>query len=251
MAKESEPASEVLQVAGLTDAHVGKAVTLLARVADLDTKKVSVQVAVFKCSRCGRVGEEVQISDQLKFPLSCSPSWGGCGARRAEARFKFLEKESLFAQRQNLVLADDEKDENKIQAIVRGALAGSIPIGAQATFRGRLKARGGPLARSELPFALEVAEVTNVQMPDRVVLYPRRVDPQMVYNIIIDLQRSGRPANYRVVVQEALKLGLTEDDVRAMLNKLLSEGKLDAREADARKLKRPSDNDEGDAKPAP
>jgi hypothetical protein len=41
-----------------------------------------------------------------------------------------------------------------------------------------------------------------------------------------------------VVVAEALKIGLTEDDVRAMLNKLLSEGKLDSRESGNKRLKR-------------
>jgi DNA replicative helicase MCM subunit Mcm2 (Cdc46/Mcm family) len=238
VAKKTEQSPPAAQVASLSEADLGKPVTLFARVADLDTKTITVQVAVFKCGRCGRVGEEVQISEQLKFPLSCQPSWGGCGAKRSEARFKFLEKESLYAQRQAIVLADDEDELAKIQALLRGPLAGSIPMGAQATFRGKLKPRRGKLPRGELPFLLEVAEVTDVRMPDRVVVYPRRVDPQMVYNIIIELQRMGQPTNYKVVVAEALKIGLTEDDVRAMLNKLLSEGKLDSREAGNKRLKR-------------
>lgn len=209
-------------------------------------KRVSVQVAVFKCGKCGRLAEEVQTTEQLRFPLSCSPSWGGCGAKRREARFKLLERESLYAERQDVDLADDEREDVLVRAILRGPLAGSVPLGAQGIFRGRLKGRRGNLPRGTLPFLLEVAEVRDVRMPDQVVVYPRKVDAQIIFNIVIELQRQGQPANYRVVVDEAKKIGLAEDDVRAMLNKLLSEGKLDAQESDeARRKRRAREDEEG------
>jgi len=182
---------------------------------------------------------------QLKFPLACSPSWGGCGAKRREARFKLLEKESLYAERQSVVLADVEQDDRTINAILRGPLAGSVPIGAQAKFRGRLKPRSGKMARGELPYLLEVATITDVRMPENVVLYPRKVDPQIIFNIVIELQRAGHPTNYKVVVDEARKIGLAEEDVRAMLDKLLSEGKIEGKEKERRRLKGADEEGEG------
>ncbi len=227
-----EPHAGVLNVADLEEAHVGSPVTLAARVADLGTKKITIQVAVFRCGRCNRLAEEVQTTEQLKFPLQCSPTWGGCGAKRREARFKLLERESVYAESQRLVLADEKHENRQVQALVRGQLAGGLPLGSQATFRGRLKKRGGKMARGELPYILEVAEVTRLKMPDRVVVYPRRVDPQVIYNIIIERQRRGEPTNYKVIVDEAKKIGLAEEDVRAMLSKLLEEGKLEGQEKD-------------------
>lgn len=219
---------------------------LFGRLADADVKRISVQVAVFKCAKCGRMAEEVQTTEQLRFPLSCSPSWGGCGAKRREARFKLLERESLYAERQDVDLADDEREDVRVRAILRGPLAGSVPMGAQGIFRGRVKPRGGRLSRGTLPYVLEVAEVRDVRMPDQVVVYPRKVDAQIIFNIVIELQRKGMPTNYRVVVDEAKKIGLAEDDVRAMLNKLLSEGKLDAQESDeARRKRRALEDGEG------
>lgn len=226
-----------MQVDDLTDDRLGLPVAVLARVADADTKKISIQVAVFKCGRCARMAEEVQTTEQLKFPLQCSQSWGGCGAKRREAHFKLLERESVYAEKQRLVLADDKHESRQIHALVRGALAGSLPIGSLGTFRGRLKKREGKMARGELPYLLEVAEVTGVTMPSRVVVYPRRVDPQVIYNIIIERQRQGLPTNYKVIVDEARKIGLAEEDVRAMLSKLLSEGKLEGQEKSERRLK--------------
>lgn len=225
----------------LSEERLNTPVTVLARVVEADTKKISIQVAVFRCSRCGRMAEEVQTTDQLKFPLVCSPSWGGCGAKRREARFKMLEKESLFAERQVVLLADMEEDERTLTAVLRGALAGSVPLGAQANFRGRLKARPGRAPRGQMPYTIEVAAITDVRMPDRVVLYPRKVDPQIIFNIVIDLQRSGQPTNYKVVVDEARKIGLAEEDVRAMLNKLLSEGKIEGKEKKRKDAKDPDD----------
>jgi DNA replicative helicase MCM subunit Mcm2 (Cdc46/Mcm family) len=219
-----------MQVTDLGEEHVGLNVTVAARVADLQTKQITIQVGVFRCARCGRLAEEVQTTEQLKFPLQCSPTWGGCGAKRREAHFKLLEKESVYSERQTLTLADEKRENRQIEALLRGQTAGSLPLGAQATFHGRLKARGGKLARGELPFLLEVAEVSAVKMPDRVVVYPRRVDPQLIYNIIVERQRSGLPTNYTVVVDEARKIGLAEEDVRAMLSKLLEQGKLEGQE---------------------
>jgi len=80
VAEKETPLKGVVQVADLTDDRLGLPVAVLARVADADTKKISIQVAVFKCARCGRMAEEVQTTEQLKFPLQCSPTWGGCGA---------------------------------------------------------------------------------------------------------------------------------------------------------------------------
>lgn len=236
-----------IHVSEVDETLVGSPVTLFARLADADVKSISVQVAVFRCGKCGRLAEEVQTTEQLRFPLACSPSWGGCGAKRREAHFRLLERESLYAERQDVDLADDEHEEVIVRAILRGQLAGSVPIGAQGIFRGRLKSRGGRLARGTLPFVLEVAEVRNVRMPDQVVVYPRKVDAQIIFNIVIELQRQGMPANYRVVVDEAKKIGLAEDDVRAMLNKLLSEGKLDAQESDEARRKRRARDEEGGA----
>ena len=235
-AKQPSPAP-VLQVDDLTDESLGGPVTVLARVAEADTKKISIQVAVFRCANCGRMAEEVQTTEQLKFPLVCSPTWGGCGARRREAHFKLLERESVYAERQQLVLADDKHENRQIHAIVRGQIAGSLPVGSLGTFRGRLKRRAGKMARGEMAYLLEVAEVTGVTMPNRVVVYPRRVDPQVIYNIIVERQRQGLPTNYKVIVDEARKIGLAEEDVRAMLSKLLSEGKLEGQEKIERRLK--------------
>jgi len=246
----STEGAEVLQVSELTDARVHTPVTVFGRVVEADTKKVSIQVAVFQCSRCGRMAEEVQTTEQLKFPLVCSPSWGGCGAKRREARFKMLEKESLYAQRQVVVLADREDDDRTVNAILRGPLAGSVPIGAQANFRGRLKPRTGRAARGQLPFLIEVAAITDVRMSDRVVLYPRKVDPQIIFNIVIELQRAGQPTNYKVVVDEARKIGLAEEDVRAMLNKLLSEGKIEGKEKERKRSKTPEDEDDDEKRPS-
>ncbi len=215
---------------------------MLARVANADTKKISIQVAVFKCGSCGRLAEEVQTTEQLKFPLQCSPTWGGCGARRREAHFKLLERESVYAERQTLVLADEKHEDRQIHAIVRGQIAGSLPIGSRGTFRGRLKRREGKMARGEMAYLLEVAEVSSVTMPDRVVVYPRRVDPQIIYNIIVERQRQGLPTNYKVIVDEARKIGLAEEDVRAMLSKMLSEGKLEGQEKSERRLKEERDD---------
>jgi DNA replicative helicase MCM subunit Mcm2 (Cdc46/Mcm family) len=228
--RESTDSGDALHVSMLTEAHVNTPVTVLARVVEADTKKISIQVAVFRCSRCGRMAEEVQTTEQLKFPLACSPSWGGCGAKRREARFKMMEKESLYAARQVVLLADLQEDDRIVSAVLRGPLAGSVPIGAQANFRGRLKPRTGRSPRGQLPYTIEVAAITDVRMPDRVVLYPRKVDPQIIFNIVIELQRAGQPTNYKVVVDEARKIGLAEEDVRAMLNKLLSEGKIEGKE---------------------
>jgi DNA replicative helicase MCM subunit Mcm2 (Cdc46/Mcm family) len=236
-------------VADIEEAAPGSAVAVFGRLADAEVKTISVQVAVFRCGRCGRLAEEVQTTEQLRFPLSCSPSWGGCGAKRREAHFKLLEKESLYSERQVVELADDEREDVKLQAVLRGPLAGSVPIGAQAVFRGRLKPRSGRLARGVVPFVIEVAEVRDVRMPDQVVVYPRKVDAQVIYNIVIELQRQGLPANYRVVVDEAKKIGLAEDDVRAMLNKLLSQGKLDAQESEEARKKRRAREEEDGASP--
>lgn len=227
---------------------MGTPVTVLARVADLDTKSIAIQVAVFRCARCGRLAEEVQTTEQLKFPISCSTSWGGCGAKRREAHFKLLERESVYAESQVLVLADEKQENRVIQAIVRGQLAGNVPRGSQGTFRGRLKRHEAKGAHGDMPYLLEVAEVTDLKMPERLVVYPRRVDPQVIYNIIVERQRQGLPTNYKVIVEEAKKIGLTEDDVRAMLSKLLGEGKLEGQEkSDGRRLKREgADEDEPD-----
>ncbi|HKZ58468.1 MAG TPA: hypothetical protein VJ547_01300 [Candidatus Thermoplasmatota archaeon] len=245
MAEKETPLKGVVQVADLTDDRLGLPVAVLARVADADTKKISIQVAVFKCARCGRMAEEVQTTEQLKFPLQCSPTWGGCGAKRREAHFKLLERESVYAERQRLVLADDKHESRQVHAIVRGAIAGSLPIGSLGTFRGRLKRREGKMARGELPYLLEVAEVTSVTMPNRVVVYPRRVDPQVIYNIIVERQRQGLPTNYKVIVDEARKIGLAEEDVRAMLSKMLSEGKLEGQEKHERRLRDESEGKGG------
>lgn len=217
-------------VAELDDDRVGGPITVSARIADVHVKKISIQVAVFKCSRCGRMAEEVQTTEQLKFPLQCSTTWGGCGAKRREARFKLLEKESVYSERQKVLLADEERDDKLLQAWVRGAAAGTLPIGTVAVFKGRLKKRTGKTGHGELPFTLDVSEVTGARMPDNVVVYPRRVDPQAVYNIIVERQRRGEPTNYKVIVDEARKIGLAEEDVRAMLSKLLKEGKLEGQE---------------------
>jgi len=245
VAEKETPLKGVVQVADLTDDRLGLPVAVLARVADADTKKISIQVAVFKCARCGRMAEEVQTTEQLKFPLQCSPTWGGCGAKRREAHFKLLERESVYAERQRLVLADDKHESRQVHAIVRGAIAGSLPIGSLGTFRGRLKRREGKMARGELPYLLEVAEVTSVTMPNRVVVYPRRVDPQVIYNIIVERQRQGLPTNYKVIVDEARKIGLAEEDVRAMLSKMLPEGKLEGQEKHERRLRDESEGKGG------
>jgi DNA replicative helicase MCM subunit Mcm2 (Cdc46/Mcm family) len=242
-ARKDSPQQTVRQVADLQDSDIGAPVAVLARVAEADTKSISIQVAVFRCGRCARLAEEVQTTEQLKFPITCSTSWGGCGAKRREAHFKLLEKESVYAESQTLVLADDAREEVQIGAMLRGQLAGSLPVGAQGTFRGRLKRRSGKMERQELPYLLEVAEVDAVQMPDRLVVYPRRVDPQVIYNIIVERQRRGEPTNYKVIVDEARKIGLTEDDVRAMLSKLLGEGKLVGQEKD--EARRAKDKGEG------
>ncbi len=243
--KKGAPAGS-LNVGEIDGSMVGTPVTLFGRLADANVKKISVQVAVFKCARCGRMAEEVQTTEQLRFPLACSPSWGGCGAKRREAHFRLLENESLYAERQYVDLADDRRDDVILRAILRGPLAGSVPMGAQGVFRGRLKTRQGRVPRGTLPFVLEVAEVRDVTMPDQVVVYPRKVDPQIIFNIVVELQRKGQPTNYKVVVDEAKKIGLAEDDVRAMLNKLLSEGKLDAQEsADAKRKRRAREDEEG------
>jgi len=247
--KKAAPSGSI-HVADVDKSNPGGPATLFARLADADVKKISIQVAVFKCGRCGRMAEEVQTTDQLRFPLTCSQSWGGCGAKRREARFRLLERESLYAERQYVDLADDDHEDVILQAILRGPLAGSVPVGAQAIFRGRLKPRSGRVPRGTLPFVLEVAEVRDVTMPDRVVVYPRKVDPQVIFNIVVELQRQGQPTDYRVVVDEAKKIGLAEDDVRAMLNKLLSEGKLDAQESeDARRKRRLREEDGGSGSP--
>lgn len=246
--KKAAPSGTV-HVADIEEGAAEGPVAVFARLASAEVKSISVQVAVFQCGRCGRMAEEVQTTEQLRFPLSCSPSWGGCGAKRREAHFRMLERESLYSERQDVDLADDEREDVLVRAVLRGPLAGSVPVGAQAVFRGRLKRRGGRLARGTLPFTLEVAEVRDVRMPDRVVVYPRKVDAKMIFNIVIELQRQGQPANYRVVVDEAKKIGLAEDDVRAMLNKLLSEGKLDAQESqDARRKRRAREDDDGAAR---
>lgn len=234
------------EVSELSDDRVGGPITVNARIADVGTKKISIQVAVFKCGRCGRLAEEVQTTEQLKFPLQCSTSWGGCGAKRREARFKLLEKDSVYAERQKVVLADEKHDDTQIQAWLRGQSAGTLPIGTQAIFKGRLKRHAGKLARGELPFTLDVSEVTGARMPDRVVVYPKRVDPQVIYNIIVERQRRGEPTNYKVIVDEARKIGLAEEDVRAMLSKLLKEGKLEGQEKDGgRRLKEDKKDDFG------
>ena len=237
MASESKGPTP-FNVAELDDSRVGGPITVAARVADVGTKKISIQVAVFKCGRCGRLAEEVQTTEQLKFPLQCSTSWGGCGAKRREAHFKLLEKESVYAESQKVVLADVESDDRLLSAKVRGAAAGNLPIGTVAVFKGRLKNRSGKTAHGELPYSLDVSEVTGARMPDNVVVYPKRVDPQAVYNIIVERQRRGEPTNYKVIVDEARKIGLAEEDVRAMLSKLLKEGKLEGQEKDGgRRLK--------------
>lgn len=223
-------AQKPFNVHELDDSRVGGPITVAARVVDVGTKKISIQVAVFRCSRCGRLAEEVQTTEQLKFPLACSTTWGGCGAKRREARFKLLEKESVYSERQKLLLADEERDDRLVQAYIRGAAAGTLPIGAVGVFRGRLKRRTGKTAQGELPFTFDASEVTGVKMPDHVVVYPRRVDPQVIYNIIVERQRRGEPTNYKVIVDEAHKIGLAEEDVRAMLSKLLEEGKLEGQE---------------------
>jgi DNA replicative helicase MCM subunit Mcm2 (Cdc46/Mcm family) len=242
--RDSSQGADTINVRALGDELLEQKIRVLARVADTETKKISIQVAVFRCSRCGRIGEEVQTTQQLKFPLECSPSWGGCGARRREAHFRLLEKESLYTQEQKVVLADNEKENRKIHALLRGPLADSLPIGAQAVFRGRLKRRRGKLPRGELPFTLEVDEVTDTKMPEHNVVYPRKIDAQMIYNIVIELQRRGDPTSFRVVVDEARKIGLAEEDVRAMLNKLLSEGKLEGKEREGKRLRGPAEGDE-------
>ena len=226
------------EVGELDDDRVGGPITVNARIADVGTKKISIQVAVFKCGRCGRLAEEVQTTEQLKFPLACSTSWGGCGAKRREAHFKLLEKDSVYSERQKVVLADETHDDRTLHGWISGSLAGTLPIGTQAVFKGRLKKRSGKMAHGELPYTLNVSEVTGARMPDRVVVYPRRVDPQLVYNIIVERQRRGEPTNYKVIVDEARKIGLAEEDVRAMLSKLLKEGKLEGQEKDTgRRLK--------------
>jgi len=63
---------------------------------------------------------------------------------------------------------------------------------------------------------------------------------------VIELQRAGQPTNYKVVVDEARKIGLAEEDVRAMLNKLLSEGKIEGKEKE-RKRSNASDEEDDDA----
>ena len=246
VARKEPTESSALQVGDLTDDEVGRPVTVTARVADVATKVITLQVAVFKCARCGRLAEEVQTTEQLKFPLQCSPTWGGCGAKRREAHFKLLERESDYAEKQTLMLADEKHENRQIEALVRGKLAGSIPLGAQATFRGRLKNRAGKLPRGELPYLLEVAEVTGLNIPDRVVVYPRRVDPQLIYNIIVERQRSGLPTNYTVIVDEARKIGLAEEDVRAMLSKLLEQGKLEGQEKERERRLREEKGDRQD-----
>ncbi len=255
VARKEPPEHGLMQVTDLDEQHVGGPVTVAARVADLATKKITIQVAVFRCARCQRLAEEVQTTEQLKFPLQCSPSWGGCGAKRREAHFKLLERESVYAESQALMLADEKHENRQIEALVRGQLAGSLAIGAQATFRGRLKKRPGKHPRGELPYLLEVAEVTGIQMPDRVVVYPRRVDPQLIYNIIVERQRSGLSTNYTVIVDEARKIGLAEEDVRAMLSKLLEQGKLEGQEKERerrlREEKRDRPDDEGKDNVAP
>lgn len=235
-----------LQVRDLDDSLLGQTVTLFGRVADADIKEIRIRVAVFRCSRCGRVGEEVQTTDQLKFPLTCSHSWGGCGAKRREARFKLLERESVYDERQKILVADDKAGDHRILGLLRGELAGTVPIGAQGVFTGILRSRSGRLARGELPFQLEVAALTDVRMPADHVLYPRKVDPMMIWNIIVELQREGLPTTYTVVVKEAAKIGLAEDDVRAMLHKLLSEGKLEGQEARKRPLREEGEDEDED-----
>ena len=241
---EKNLGDDVLDVSEIDASMLGSPVTVLGRLADADVKKIAIQVAVFRCSRCSRLAEEVQTTEQLRFPIACQPSWGGCGAKRREARFKLLEKESHYSERQEVTLADDRKEEVIVLAILRGSLAGTVPQGAQGIFRGRLKAREGRLRRGELPFMIEVAEVRDVRMPDSVVVYPRKVDPQVIYNIVIELQRAGQPTTYKVVVDEAKKIGLVEDDVRAMLEKLLSQGRLDAQESKEARSKRKTKEEE-------
>jgi len=237
MASAESPGPTPFEVSELDDSRVGGPITVSARIADVSVKKISIQVAVFKCGKCGRLAEEVQTTEQLKFPLNCSPTWGGCGAKRREARFKLLEKESVYAERQRVMLADEKHEDTQVQAFLRGQAAGSFPIGTQATFKGRLKNRAGKMARGELPYSLEVSEVTGAKMPEQVVVYPKRVDPQVIYNIIVERQRRGEPTNYKVIVDEARKIGLAEEDVRAMLSKLLKEGKLEGQEKGERRLK--------------
>ncbi len=238
MADEPSTGPTPFEVSELDDDRVGGPITVRARIADVGTKKISIQVAVFKCARCGRLAEEVQTTEQLKFPLVCSTSWGGCGAKRREAHFKLLERESVYAESQPVTLADEKQEDCQIHATVRGTAAGTLPIGTQATFKGRLKKRAGKMERGELPYTLDVSEVTGARIPDHVVVYPKRVDPQIIYNIIVERQRRGEPTNYKVIVDEARKIGLAEEDVRAMLSKLLKEGKLEGQEKDAgRRLK--------------
>ncbi len=130
--------------------HMGQFVSVEGLVRKANEVRPRVQLAAFKCLRCGHITTIFQEEPMMREPLECSKDedgGGGCGRAAGSTRFKLVKEMSTFIDTEKIEI--QEKPEGleggaqpqSLTAYVEDDIAGIIYPGARIIINGILDSR--------------------------------------------------------------------------------------------------------------